>query len=997
MTTPRPTTDSKYSPPGDMAALLMRMVGDAILLLDAEQRIIGCNEAAQRFYGVSEEQALGQPQSALYTIDWLEPEGERAAQAALQEAGSWRGVQRQRMRSGDQRTVEVAIQLLPQASGASAAALLVIRDLTERMALEAARDEERQRQEASNEFRFRKALDNSTVTVFTQDQQLRYTWIYNPMPGYSVDQIIGRTDAELFERPEDVMSLDAVKRQALESGAEVRCEVSLHVGNQEYCYDLIVEPLLSDDGQAIGVICTAVDISEQKQVEGQLQRGVEQLQLALTALDGFIYDYDLLTSQVERSEGLTHLLGYQLDEIPAHAEWWGTLIHPEDVGQIQVIGRRGLDVSDSYSQEYRVRHKDGHYIHIWDRAIVIRDAHGNATRLIGTTINLTERRQAEERQRYLADVSKVLADSIEYEARLPDLVRLTVDSIADWCVINLLTEHGQIQAVAWAHRDPDKERLLYELAQRYPIDPAWSHGTPYVLRTGQSQWYPLLNDALMQVDRMEDHERELWRAIGYHSLMIVPMIRQGNVIGTFTLMLGSPDRSYTHDDVVLAELTARRVMLAIENARLYRLERTAREEAEKAAERAAFLNDSGGALSESMEYTERLSMIVRFAVPRFCDVCVLFLCSPDGLIHRAAAAHSDAEKESWLTSFRELEPIGPESSHPAAAAIRMGKTLINPDVTVSLEQLVATQALHAAVAPKLVPHDHVVVPLVARQSVLGAISFGMDQSSRTFSREDIATAEILTSRAALMIDNARLYRDQQEAVTVRDAFLLIASHELKTPLTAVLGQAQLLQQRLAQSGAASERDARALRVIVEQSQRLNKLISNLLDVSRLSQGQLQIVREPVLLNTLIRRIVGDFQPLLVQHTLVYQESDQELVVEGDALRLEQMLQNLLQNARKYSPQGGTISVILESRGSQALITVSDRGIGIPQDALPNLFQRFYRVESAASQHMSGIGVGLYVVHEIVKLHGGSVYVESTEGQGSSFVVMLPLVETEGRM
>jgi signal transduction histidine kinase len=286
------------------------------------------------------------------------------------------------------------------------------------------------------------------------------------------------------------------------------------------------------------------------------------------------------------------------------------------------------------------------------------------------------------------------------------------------------------------------------------------------------------------------------------------------------------------------------------------------------------------------------------------------------------------------------------------------------------------------------------VPLVVRDNIIGAIAFGMDQSNREFSSEDIATAETLASRAALVIDNARLYRDLQEAVSVRDVFLLIASHELKTPLTSVLGQAQLLQQRLTQAGILTERDTRAMQVIVEQSLRLNKLISNLLDVSRLSQGQLQLNRELVNLNELVQRIVADFGPMLDEQRILYHDAQHALIVDGDPLRLEQVIQNLLQNALKYSPQQGTVHVTLEVRGYHAQMTVSDSGIGIPAEAIPKLFQRFYRVNNSATRHMSGIGLGLYVVHEIVTLHGGEVFVVSAEGQGSSFMITLPLVPTE---
>jgi signal transduction histidine kinase len=272
------------------------------------------------------------------------------------------------------------------------------------------------------------------------------------------------------------------------------------------------------------------------------------------------------------------------------------------------------------------------------------------------------------------------------------------------------------------------------------------------------------------------------------------------------------------------------------------------------------------------------------------------------------------------------------------------------------------------------------------------MSFGRDTASRDYDASDLLVAEELAVRAALAIDNAMLYRDVQEAVQLRDAFFSIASHELKTPLTSLLGQAQLLQRRLTQADAAPERNQRSIQVILDQAQRLNKLLATLLDVSRLSLGQMIVAHEPLDLHALIQQVVGNFQHDLEHHTLIYRASGQPFVVLGDMMRLEQVFQNLVQNAVKYSPQGGQIVVQAERRIDQVVISVIDHGIGIAAHELGNLFQRFYRVNNAAVQHINGMGIGLYIVKEIVTAHGGEVMVRSVEGQGSTFVVSLPLAE-----
>jgi signal transduction histidine kinase len=170
------------------------------------------------------------------------------------------------------------------------------------------------------------------------------------------------------------------------------------------------------------------------------------------------------------------------------------------------------------------------------------------------------------------------------------------------------------------------------------------------------------------------------------------------------------------------------------------------------------------------------------------------------------------------------------------------------------------------------------------------------------------------------------------------------------------------------------------------------MISIQLDISRLHTGQLHIERAPIDVGAVARQIVEEFQPSNTTHTIVYAGPNTPLLVEGDELRLIQVLQNLVQNAIKYSPAGGTVRLEVERHATTVRIAVSDQGVGIPQAELPHLFQRFYRASNAEEQQISGLGVGLYVVKELVTLHDGTIDVMSEEGYGSTFVITLPLLD-----
>jgi len=246
------------------------------------------------------------------------------------------------------------------------------------------------------------------------------------------------------------------------------------------------------------------------------------------------------------------------------------------------------------------------------------------------------------------------------------------------------------------------------------------------------------------------------------------------------------------------------------------------------------------------------------------------------------------------------------------------------------------------------------------------------------------------ARADLLVREQRARGEAEAAVRVRDQFLSIASHELKTPLTSLFGYLQLIQRRIAREGSLKERDLRLFDVVVEQAERLHRLIEALLDISRIQTGQLSITRQRMDLLALAGRVVAQIQPTIEQHTITILGLEAPLVIEGDELRLYQVLENLIQNAIKYSPTGGSITIALEQHGDQACVAVSDQGIGIPEDALAQVFLRFYRATNVDARHISGMGVGLYVVKEIVELHGGSVHVTSTEGCGSTFTICLPM-------
>jgi PAS domain S-box-containing protein len=416
----------------------------------------------------------------------------------------------------------------------------------------------------------------------------------------------------------------------------------------------------------------------------------------------------------------------------------------------------------------------------------------------------------------------------------------------------------------------------------------------------------------------------------------------------------------------------------------------------RAEETQAFLAQASTILASSLDYHVTLEQIASLAVPELADWCAVHMLEDDGMVRRLGIAHSDPAKAALVRGRPERYPLDEHAQYLVPAVLRTGQPELYGVVSAALLADAARDAEHLHTLQMLGFRSYMCVPLLAHGRTLGAITLVAADSGRQYTAHDLALAEELAHRAAVAIENARLYREAQEAVRAREVFLSVASHELKTPLTSLLGNAQLLQRRAQREQHLGERDQRTLKLISDQALRLNRMITALLDLSRLQTGQLSIERAPLDLGRLTQRMIQEVQPALDSHTIIYRPPDEPLIIVGDELRLEQVIQNLIQNAIKYSPSGGQIDILVARRGERACVVVADQGIGIPPAALPRLFTRFYRASNANPLHISGMGVGLYVVKEIVTLHDGEVAVESQEGVGSTFTIWLPLAAADDR-
>ncbi len=518
-------------------------------------------------------------------------------------------------------------------------------------------------------------------------------------------------------------------------------------------------------------------------------------------------------------------------------------------------------------------------------------------------------------------------------------------------------------------------------------------------------------------------------------------------------------------------------------------------ERRRSEEAQRFLVDASTLLASSLEYETTLQRVAHLAVPHIADWCAVELIEGD-TFRPVVVAHVDPAKVAMAREVRQRYPPDPSESGGIPGVVRSRQSVLVPEITDAILVAGARDAEHLRVLRELGMRSVMIVPLVARDAVLGTLSFVAAESGRQYDEADRALAQELARRAAIAVDNARLYHDAQDSQerfralfegvgdavvvlspsghyldanpaltellgytvaelrqmrvgdlsadperarqahrdfertgtwrgesewrrkdgtivpvegylttvslpsgtvylgtwrdisarrmqeqTQRD-FISMVTHELRNPLTSLKGYAQLMQRRAVY-------DARGMEVIVSQTNLLERLVDDLRDVARLESRGLELNRSEIDLVALAHRCVEQARALVKGHRLRVDLPDQPLIGWWDGDRLAQVIQNLVSNAIKYSPDGGDILLRVEDRGYEARVSVSDHGIGIVPEALPQLFGRFYRAQGALTLGVQGLGLGLYITKGLIEAHGGQIWVDSEVGKGSTFVFTLP--------
>ncbi len=511
-------------------------------------------------------------------------------------------------------------------------------------------------------------------------------------------------------------------------------------------------------------------------------------------------------------------------------------------------------------------------------------------------------------------------------------------------------------------------------------------GRPIVdaARTGEPVWLSSLSDYEARYPESFGRTRTMSAPVS-HATAALPVMHDGRVLGVLALTFDN-ERGFDPDERTFLTLLALHCAQGFERARLYRAETDARRNAEAAQERAAFLVRASTVLGSSLDYEETLRNVAALAVPKIGSWCGIELVDDDsGGTRQVAVAHVDPAKLELARAFRERYPTDPRSPTGGPNVLRTGKSEIYPVITDAMLVQGARDAEHLRMMRALELASLMIVPIADRGRVVGTVTLVTSDPTRPYTAEDLTMAEQLAERAGAAIGNAMLYAQATAAIRLRDEFVVVAGHELRTPLAAMSLHHQALAM-LPDSTPIAKVIERG-RKLVSQSDRMARLVEELLDVSRVSAGRLTLERTRFDLAALVHEVEGRMRDSFERAGATLTVTTEPIEGAWDRGRLDQIVTNLVSNALKYG-RGAPVDVTLARVGETAVLRVTDRGIGIAPEDQARVFERFER--AVPSRKFAGLGLGLWIAAQLVAAHGGTIGVSSVVGEGSTFTVTLPL-------
>ncbi len=891
-------------------------------------------------------------------------------------------------------------------------------------------------------------LESVTDAFFSVDSNWRFTYL-NPRAEHLLDctstELVGKNVWQVYPGLIGSPFEDIYRRTAAE---RIPNSDTAYYPDHERWYEVRSYP------SSNGISVYFRDVTEARRAEAAIRRTEERFRMAVEAVNGIIYEYDLVTDQVERTRGFYEVLGYHPNEVPPTGTWWREQIHPDDLQNLDRLYVPSDSLPGSITlANYRVRHKDGRWLHLEDRSVLMRDPSGQPLKIIGCSLDVTQRTEAtknllasERRFRFLSELGEQTR-----EASSPDEVLAIV--------AEALGRYLNASRCAYAEVETDANQ--FTILHDYTSGCETTKGSYHLELFGSRAVADLYAGRTFVVKHVDQElpnvdGGDMFRAINIQAIICCPLVQGGKLSAMMAVHQTTP-RDWTEDEIRLVEVVVERCWAYVERARaegrVRQSEARFREFADTAPAMLWITEPDGycsflslgwyeftGQTQEEglgLGWTNAVHPDDREAVRKaFLDANAAR--APFVSEHRLMRADGgyswviDAGRARRDAAGNFLGYIGSviDIDQRVRAETALKESRARLDLVVNSSQIGLwycdlpfdkldwnpTVKEHFGLPPdyevtmdvfreRLHPDDRDRTQRAIEKALFEKSDYdieyrtigldGRERWIRAIGRAHYDAQGKPSSFDGVTIDvTERVHQAEalREADRRKDEFLATLAHELRNPLAPLRHGLELIG--LAPDD--SDLVAEARDIMQRQLAQMVRLIDDLLDLSRISRGKIELRKERVELGQVLASAMETSEPIIRQarHEVTLDLPSEPILLDGDFTRLAQVFGNLLNNAARYSEPGGRIDIVARRSENTVEIAIADQGIGIPSDMLTTVFEMFTQVDRSLEKSRGGLGIGLTLVKRFVELHGGSVSAQSGgRGQGSTFSVTLPVLST----
>ncbi len=575
----------------------------------------------------------------------------------------------------------------------------------------------------------------------------------------------------------------------------------------------------------------------------------------------------------------------------------------------------------------------------------------SATALISR--DSTEERMREEQAQFLSKASEILSSSLDYATTLTSLANLVVPTLAEWCTVHIKKQDGGIEELALAHADPDMIALAREYGEKYPPNYDGPTGIGAIIRTGKPEIIPDITDEMLEAGIRDADQLAFIRNLHLASYMAVPLTARGRTLGVISFFATTGQR-YTDTDLVFAQALAGRAALAVDNARLYQ--------------------ESLGMLHQIQDLNEGLEEKVR-----------------------------ERTRELQLSQERDranLHRLKSMLAQLPMAALMMDErgNIIELNEQYCRTFHIGLSAAEAMALPTSELNERFKKSLANVEEHMSRLAVTLERKKPLLGYDiHLRDGRVVQRDFLPFYDNGKfggqlfLYRDvtqERRIDAAKSEFMSLASHQLKTPLTSIRWVLSRLQKVM--SDAIDPAQNKLLAEGRKGVLRMSDTIDTMLQISRIESGQTQLKPEPIAVYDFVRKILqAEQSDFAHKRQRVELDCDPAMALKSDPRFLREILSNLLNNAMKYTPDEGMIKIVIRQQNDSATFFIHDSGYGIPAHQQSKIFSKFFRADNVVGKVTEGTGLGLYLVYLLTKLLGGTIFYESSEGRGTTFMLTVP--------